>query len=339
VIALAVALRLGVLPFRAVPTPVSDLRSAASATAGLLLLVRLPGTGITRMPDWFFGLAFAGAVITMAIAVLDDAAPSLPALGTAALYVAGTSAALGSAGIVAAATCAWLLGITLIGSPVAERPILLSRASRVARIVGGLCLVGMPLTVGFVGSSGLATYFATRGWAGTLLLIGLTLSLGGLVYLVSRHVLSPAHRPDDGQAIPLELELDTARARETVGWLAAVIAVFAFGIAPGLLDAGSFVDTFGRNGLSGWLTWIAALALGVVLWRTHGRWSEYARAVRRPTTAALSLNWLYGLLGGAAGRLGSPLARVFTLLESDGALLWAMIIALLLLLIARPGGP
>jgi hypothetical protein len=45
------------------------------------------------------------------------------------------------------------------------------------------------------------------------------------------------------------------------------------------------------------------------------------------------------LFVGAAGRIRAPFTVVFDILESDGALVWAAIVALLAILVSRPGGP
>jgi hypothetical protein len=256
------------------------------------------------------------------------------------LYLAGASAAVGAGGIVAAAACAWLLGVTLIGAACSQRSATLTRIANITRTVGALCLIGLPLTVGFIGQAGLAAGFATRGAAGLALLLGLILTLAGLAFLLLRHVVAPAVAPLRGEPIALPLNLDSSRARDAAGWLAALVPALAFGIAPSLLNAGTLLDALARNGIVGWLSWLIALGLGAALWRTRARWwPRLSGNGRQRAATILKLSWLYSLLGGAGNRLSAPFARVFTFLESDGALLWAMIIALLLLLIARPGGP
>jgi hypothetical protein len=127
--------------------------------------------------------------------------------------------------------------------------------------------------------------------------------------------------------------------REAIGWLAAALPVLLFGLAPGLLDAGTLGDAVIRTGIIGWLAWIAGLAGGLAIWRWQSRWTPLAARVRERAITALDLGWLYSLLGGAGSRLSGPFARVFAFLESDGALLWAVILGLFLLLISRPGGP
>ena len=54
---------------------------------------------------------------------------------------------------------------------------------------------------------------------------------------------------------------------------------------------------------------------------------------------ALSLDWLVSLFAGAIRRLRAPFTPIFDILEGDGALVWAAIIALLAILVSRPGGP
>ncbi len=98
-------------------------------------------------------------------------------------------------------------------------------------------------------------------------------------------------------------------------------------------------DALGRHGITGWAGWGIAIAAGALLWRLEPRWRPMLHPIGHRAAGILELGWLYDLLGGAAARLRSPFGRVFGLLESDGSLLWAIIVALLLVLISRPGGP
>jgi hypothetical protein len=339
IIALAMALRLGFLPFRPTPAFVFDLRGAASAIGGLLVLVRLPELGLTQLPLWFYALAIAGALVTLVIVALqrrDDA--TFAAIATAGLYVAALSVSAGVPGVTAAGAMAWLLGCGLIAPTRVRDTLLTARIRLGARALGGLCLIGLPLTVGFIGRSG-ATAWAGQELGGVLVAIAWLAVTAVLTALLMRFIW------DEVPTLPLKSSardragVDVLFIRQALGWLAAALPLIVFGLAPGLLDAGNLGDAILRTGIIGWLTWIAGLAGGLAVWRWQPRWSPLAARVRERTVAVLDLGWLYGLLGGAGSRLSGPFARVFTFLESDGALVWAVILGLLLLLISRPGGP
>jgi hypothetical protein len=61
--------------------------------------------------------------------------------------------------------------------------------------------------------------------------------------------------------------------------------------------------------------------------------------VRDRLIALLNLEWWQQILAGAVGRIARPLSSVYTFLESDGVLLWAVIVILIIVLVSRPGGP
>ncbi|BCX02795.1 MAG: hypothetical protein KatS3mg053_0733 [Candidatus Roseilinea sp.] len=343
-LALAIALRLNLAPFRTSPSVWGDLRTTAGAVGGLLVLVRLPALGITRLPEWFYMLALVSALLTLMIAVLR-AEEHVDALGpfavTAGAYLASTGAVLAIPGVTSAAAIAWLVGAALIGWPkTGDAPLPIERARLALRVVGALCLVGLPLTVGFVGQAGILATWAERGGDGWAFVLG-----WGVVLAVMTHILLKITLGAIGvRAQQTAQTADGARigfawAREAAGGLATLAPILVFGIAPSLLTAEAFADVLGRNGLVGWAGWAIAICAGAALWRLEPRWQPALHHIRDHAISTLDLGWFYSLLGGAVARLRSPFGRVFTLLESDGALLWAIIVVLLIVLIARPGGP
>jgi hypothetical protein len=302
----------------------------------------MPALGITQMPGWFFGLALAGAVVTLCIGLLrDEPSVTRPALNTAGAYMAAASAAVANPGVTAAGTIAWLLGCGLLSLPDADEPmrtsLMAQRIRLTARAIGGLCLIGLPLTVGFVGQSGIAARWGAQGLGGVVLILGFVVTLALLTLTLLRMILDDEVASASSQAQLAWLQPGILRIGS--GWLVAALTVVMFGLAPNLLDAGDLGAVFARNGIVGWLVWLVALGAGFGLWRYQRQWLFIATAARDRGAAVLNLDWFYSLLGGAGSRLSGPFARVFDFLESDGALLWAMIAGLLLLLIARPGGP
>lgn len=343
-LALAVALRLNFVPFRTSPSAWGDLRMAAGAVGGLLVLARLPALGVTRLPEWLHALALISALLTLIIAVLQAADREnalVPAITTASAYLASASAVLATPGVTAAATVAWLVGATLVGQNKAGDTLLWGRhIQHVSRIAGALCLIGLPLTVGFIGQAGVVATWTARGAGGWLFALAWVVAFALMVYVLLRIVSDSS----DDRAQQIRLVLDRNRAgaliaREALATIAALAPMLIFGVAPTLLTAGSLSDALGRNGVAGWLGWIIAVAAGVLLWRLEPHWRPAIRLIGDRVIGALDPSWFYSLLGGAVARLRSPFGRVFTLLESDGALLWVIIVALLIVLISRPGGP
>ncbi len=343
-LALAIALRLNFAPFRTSSDVWGDLRTTAGAVGGLLVLTRLPTLGIARLPEWFYGLALASALLTLLIALLraEDRANALaPAVATASAYLAGASAILATPGATAAATIAWLVGAALLGQPqFTDAPLSARRARYALRIAGALCLVGLPLTVGFVGQAGAVATWTEHSAGGWPFALAWSVVLAAMTYVLLKLVLSSA----DEQAQPVRSIAHPLRpsmwiAREAIGGLTALAPILIFGIAPALLTAGSLADALARNSAAGWASWSIAIIAGALLWRLEPRWRPAVRSISNRAIGALELGWCYSLLDGAVARLRQPFGQVFALLESDGMLLWAIIAVLLAVLIARPGGP
>lgn len=344
VLALAIALRLNFAPFRPSPSVWGDLRTTAGAVGGLLVLARLPALGITRLPEWFYALALISALLTLIIAILqaDERTEALvPAIATAGAYLASTSAVLAIPGVTAAATVAWLIGAALISQPEsADAPSWVERTRRVSRIAGALCLISLPLTVGFVGHAGIVATWTARNASGWLFALAWVVSFALMAFVLLKIVFdSTAEQTQQMRLIPDPRRPGTWIAREAIGGLVAWAPMLLFGIAPMLLAAGSLADVLARNGMIGWASWVVNIALGALLWRLEPRWRPAIRSMSDHAIETFDLGWLYSLIGGAVARLRSPFGRVFTLLESDGALLWAIIVVLLIVLISRPGGP
>lgn len=347
-LALAMALRLGFAPFRTSADYLGDLRTSASAVAGLLVLTRLPALGITRLPDWFYALAVLSAVLTLILGLLKAGHASdalLPFVVTAGLYLAATSTAVAIPGVTAAAAIAWLLAGALLAGALLGRAgndqsALDRRIRQVTPALGALGLIGLPPTAGFIGQSGVLAVWAALGPIGAALIAGWIIALAALCYGLLRVVSDATPRVRQARLLPEAAAWSSpAILRYGIGGLALVAPLILFGVAPALLEAGTLAEAVARHTLVGWGMWLVALAIGALAWHTEARWHPTAQRLAHPLTNLLDLSWLYSLLGGAAARLRSPFNQVFTFLESDGALLWAIIIVLLIVLASRPGGP
>ena len=339
VLALAVLLRLGAAPFRANNTSLAAMEFAGSAVAGLLLLARLPDLGITTFPLWYDALLILGALLTLGMGALSGQPEDVRAAAIiGSLMLAATSMAAGNSGIITAAAIAWILGAALISLNDAAEGRLGRRIGRVIRIFGALVLIGLPLTVGFIGRAGVVSAWQDDGLAGALLIIGFTLAGGLLAYCLLHCALRIDLETDESISQRDEIR-QPLFIRTILAAIALALPAILFGIAPGLIGAGDLLGAAGRMGIVGVLTWLISLGAGAALWQFEPRWAGWLDARGEGISEALSLGWLTSLFAGATRRIRAPFATVFDILESDGALIWAAIVALLAILVSRPGGP
>lgn len=338
-LALAALLRLGAAPFRAGGLWLPSMAYGGSAVAGLLLLARLPDLGITAFPLWFAALLVLSALLTLGMGPLSGQPEEVRAAAiTGSLYLAAASMATGNAGVIAAAGIAWVAGATLIAINDATEGKLGRRAGRVARSIGALALAGFPLTAGMVGRAGIISAWQAKGLGGALLILGFTLAAGLLTYALIHCALRLDLEVDDRTAQQDELR-QPQFIRVIVATVALVAPIMIFGLAPAAIEAGDLPSAIGRVGVLGWLTWLLSLGLGWALWQFEPRWGGWLDERSDAIMQALSLDWLVSLFAGAIRRLRAPFTPIFDILEGDGALVWAAIIALLAILVSRPGGP
>ena len=325
VIAVALVLRLRLIPVRAMLMSLSDLSNVASVVAGLIVLTRLPTFGLAQLPPWFFALAAVCALLALLVSILRGEGNdnrSAAVIG-GSLYLAIGSAVVGEPVVTAAAASAWLLGCAVVTfvtftSQARTNPVLL-----VTRTIGAACLLGVPATVGFIGQAGVIAASVKLPGFGAIALLVRVIALALLGYVLAREVLEP-----DATNIS-----SRTGSRMLLGVVVAALTIIGMGLMLGIGDAVT------RNGLLGWLAWLLSLVGAAALWRFRPLWRRIVALPRATLASALSFDWLSELAYGAVARLQAPLPRVFSVLESDGALVWAMIIVLLLVLISRPGGP
>ncbi len=334
-ITIGLALQLGLIPLRSTAGHFHDRHwtTLASAIVGLIVLEKLTAVGSPEHRAWFFGLAVLTAIVTLAIGAISQRRSYLSAgLSAGLMSLAAVSALLNQPGLVATSAMAWLLGAALLAQPASSGPSWARFTNQAGRAIGALCAAGVPITVGFIGRSGEVSIWAARGINGAVLIAGYSAAIG-LLTLCS---LKLVRLRGDGPPLDQPPILGALTAIAT-GVLAAHIVLF--GVAPELSGAPSFTDAVTRNGPAGWLTWLAAILLGALAWWLEPRWIHWVAPARQRLYGILNLSWLHSVLDGAMLRIGAPLSRVFSVLESGSALLWTVIILLIIALVSRPGGP
>jgi len=191
--------------------------------------------------------------------------------------------------------------------------------------------MGIVVIADFVGQSGTMSALASLGALGFIStivrLVAFALFGYALIHLVTEED-TVNNVPDSAEDEPVP-----GNRRVLVGANVAALAIIFIGLTVGLGDA------FARNGFMGWVTLFLILVGAFALWRYEARWLTVIERSSSTLVRVARLNWLNELVEAAAERIRRPLPRVFTLLESDSALLLAVIIALLVVLVSRPGGP
>ena len=306
----------------------------APALAGLILILRLPALGAPPLPDWVLALALLAGLIQLARAAVDPRpARAAPRAMAGILALGVLSAAAWQPAPLAAAIIAFALGSALLRrdyGPLLGSP-LLRGAATAGVIAGALLLVGAPLSVGFIARAGALDALMARVTGVGAVLIGLAWALAhALLVIYALRIITRA-APEAAVA-----RIDPRWSLVATALL--LIAALAVSLAPALF-AGTTADAFGTAGAAGWLTWALGIAFGAATWIFRSRLPARLRALEPALDTPLSLQPIVGPLAGAMTRLSRPLAGVFIALESDGALLWTVAIALIIVLIGRNPGP
>jgi hypothetical protein len=314
----------------------------APALAGLILILRLPALGAPPLPDWVLALALLAGLIQLARAAADPRpARAAPRAMAGILALGVLSAAAWQPAPLAAVIIAFALGSALLRrdyGPLGGSP-LLRGAATAGVAAGALLLIGAPLSVGFIARAGALDALMARvpGVGGVLIGLAWALAHALAVVYVLRTLSSATPNAVAARVnSPLRRRLGQGWALGATGLL--LLAGLGLSVAPMLFGA-SLADAFSAAGPAGWLSWTAGSALGAALWAFRARLPARLRALEPALDTPLSLQPIVGPLAGAMTRLSRPLAGVFIALESDGALLWTVAIALIIVLIARSPGP
>ena len=314
----------------------------APAVAGLILILRLPALGAPPLPDWVLAVALAAGLIQLARAAMDPhPARSAPRAMGGILALGVVGAAASQPAPLAAAIIAFALGSALLRrdyGPLHRSP-LLRGVALAGVIAGALLLVGPPLTVGFVARAGAVDGLMARVAGLGALMIGLAWALAhALITLYALRIVSRASPEAAASRLDPPLRLRSGHGWALGATLLLLIAALVASVAPALFG-GSLAVAFAATGVAGWLTWTAGIALGATVWAFRSRLPARLRALEPALDAPLSLQPVISPLVGAMTRLSRPLAGLFIALESDGALLWTVAIALIIILIGRNPGP
>lgn len=328
-------LRLGVYPFHlalpaeegwSLPGAVSLLMGPVLGL-GLLTQLATSGSDVFVSAAWAEALAIATFVGGGALAWTRSRPgggwpwASLAALGGvlwASLHAEATAAVLSVGG------AAWAAGTTLLylHRGVEKRAPWWS----VAAGLGGLALLGAPLTAGWVATSPLTAFLSDAPTAGRV--VGFLVGQALLTNAVVRRVLRPA-APDE----PVGPLSTAARA----AGLALPALLLVAGVFPRLLAADVSALALPRlltaPGFLGWLLWAVGSALGGALAWWERRFRQRAEAVLGLLHDLLHLEWAARLVLDSLGRLSAFLGAVADVVEGPGAILWALAIFLLVLLV------
>ena len=333
----AAALRLGLYPLH-MALPVERTEGPPGAASlmlgpvlGWALLLRLAEVGgsqlaVTSWAGWLAGATFlAGGLLAWLRGGSGAGWPyaSLAAAGGVlwASLVAGDAAAQ----VLAAGGASWVLGVTLLHMSRG-----MERAApwwSVAPIMGGLTLLGAPLTWGLVSTIyllGSPVAPLTVGRAVVFLF-----AQGLLTAAVAHRVFRPA--PTEEPIGPLHKAARAAGLILPAALLliAGLRAVFRFPA----LGAPSLAGRLAWPGAVGFVLWLAGLALGGVLYDQERRgFRQRMEAMLGLLCDLFRLDWLWRLLLASQARLVAFLSAVADVMEGPGAILWALAIFLLVLL-------
>jgi hypothetical protein len=310
---ISAALHAGLIPFDRLVSLQQRLQHRASILGAILLLVHAP---VAAVPTWFLLMAGLTACVWVIRGGFDTSAPNVAGLSQAAGALTLIAAAAQEPAALAAAGAAWLLVIALFDT---DRP---------GYLVASAVLLGLPGLLGFTALAGLADGLMQRNglWVVPWVILLTAAQVLCLVWLL--RVVAPHGLP----AFIRELRQPSLR---PAGWLwfgLLALHVVLAGLVPTLAGREGLPILLAGHGIAGWAQLFLVVVLtvaGLLLWRKlEPRWGEASPTLRRLDTAGLTAPLLGGL-----ERIGSGLRRVFGFLESTSALLWACIVALLIVLI------
>jgi hypothetical protein len=293
---------------------------------GLLLRLAIVEGGTLPGASWLPSLAMVSFAVGGVLAWTRRRSRELvPLVGMAAAggilwgaALAGEQAPL----VLVGGGASWTLGLSLI---YLDRCLGKSYVWRIGSILGGLALLGGPLTLSMVVSS--------------LLVVGSLLSTTEmLVYVVGQGLLTAALAgqllkpvPGAGGARVLDLAVRAA------GVAVLALPILLGGVQPSLLLRGlqvpSLVEFAVGRGALGWALWLVAVGAGLALFWLERYFRQRVQPILGLIHDLVSLNWLFGLFLGGLERVSQFLRETAELMEGAGAVLWAMSVFILLLLV------
>jgi len=333
---LAVVFRLGVFPFHLALPIEADMRQGlgtllklapAAVALDLLTEILIVSPALPLRPILSVGACFGLLVGAMEWWGMDD-----PRQGLSFVVLSGSSLALlaGLWGGIAAAVGVLAFALALIiGGAVMFLNNGYNDSGRgwVATSIGGATvLMGLPLTVGFIGASALYRGLVEQG--GGLVLIVCVIGQLLLAASYTRLAFTPGEPlPKDdpliavsylfGLILPLIFAVIAGVAANAIGrWVGIPI--------PDLLALENLVS----------LGAVLLVALGGVgLWQFEGVIRERAESVWGAMTGAARLEWLYRIAWETYRLIGRSLRTVAAIVEGEGGVLWTLVVALMVWLL------
>ncbi len=340
---LAAVFRLGLFPLHlGLPVEANTRQGLGTllrlvpATVALGAVARLAAIGFAEpLRPWLTVFGVAAAVV--GAAQLWNSTE--PQQGLTFVIIAQSGLALltglwgGAAALsgVVAASLALLLGggLTFLANGLDEQRAWLT----VWPLAGVATLAGAPLTIGFISLNSLYAGWINAGeWPLWLAAAGVVLAQAFLTGGLLRAAVWPGEATEGG---PMGL----------AGYLTGLSLLGVAALAGGWLSGGLSdllgAPTPGLLGLAGPANWIAAgLATfsglaGVGLWRFEGWVRARTEVAAEAAVSFMRPAWLYRLVWGAIRLVDRLTYNLAGVLEGEGALLWALVVALAVLVLFR----
>lgn len=333
---LAGLLRVGIYPLHAA-IPVGASGSAPTGGLlflgpalgwGLLLRLAVAAPGALQEVAWlpWIGLAtlLVGGLLAWARGDVGETLPWIAMASAGGIVWAASVAGDAAPATLAGGGAAWLLGVAALhlGHGISPSAPWWGGGA----LLGGLALLGTPLTLGACGFASLLRDLVNPPSVGSILafLPGQALLTAALARRLLRLGVARV------AGAPLTLVARGA------GLAMLGVCLLVGGLFPPLFLPGMMAPSLSRlltGGGLGWLLWLLALAGGAALFWFEGRFRRQVEPLLGLLFDLLSLDWLLYLLLGAAGRAEQSLRSVAMLVEGAGAVLWALALFLLMVLI------
>jgi formate hydrogenlyase subunit 3/multisubunit Na+/H+ antiporter MnhD subunit len=314
---------------------------------GLWLRLVLANGGYFPTAPWMLIIValtfFVGGLLAWSCRAARCRLPWIGMGTTGAVLLAAELAGDGAPAVLTTGGVAWTLGIAVIflGGGVYYKALWW----RVPALVGGLTLLGAPLTLGLVAETSLLggvlqDDLGGLGWRVVFFFLGnLFLASSVARLFLETSALSFAEEGEHGQ--PRAPDRPWVLVACGVGLGLPILLLVVAGLHPPLLvtevPAPSLWGALATPGLAGWLLWTASLAGGGVLaWQDAGQQSDTQSRIellRGTVHDLLRLEWLSEMVVGALDRGLSVLRTADEVIGGAGALLWSLLLFLLILLV------
>jgi hypothetical protein len=340
------------LRFLPLPFNVSSHTVQYSSFGGFIILMHLTKLITfnlnTQLVALFIGLA---CVLLLMSGLYTQRNQSFASMKIGALSLFAITLIYKQPLIVAFSGSAWLLSTELLASRITAANSLARRKLRlgllIARAVGGLCLIGFPFTIGFISFAGLPNALMSRPYSYWLIgfcFFAQSLLVFNILRLMSFRSFRQSHNSEIANPHSIALQ----RVSISLALTIMVLPILIWGISPSMSASMNVFTIIAQQELIGWSLWILSIGVGIVFWMIEIKLRQTFSAqniswgnlvFRNQFANFVGLNWLGELCTGALAILGRPFRYFYDLFESDGSLIWAIIIVLLVILVAQRPSP